>query len=128
MGFDDGEIGAPLASDEIPIGARKMAAVSMESSPPAKPVLGITSVNQTTTPQRKIIPPSTATTVNDSGSDSSKKGPRRVQLITLSTTPATINSTSAAMSNSVTANNSSVTVNRASSHTTPVNTPDIVIP
>jgi len=134
VGFDDDEIGTTLPSHDIPVGARKMEVVNMENSPPSKPVPVITSVNQTTTPQKNITPLTTTTQVNDSSSDK-KAGPRRVQLITLSTTPATINSTSAAInnSNSVATNNLSATVNSsnitgtASSVDTTVTTPDIVI-
>ncbi|XP_065909488.1 chromatin assembly factor 1 subunit B-like [Dysidea avara] len=127
LGFDDGEIGMPLASHEIPVGTRKTATVNMETSPPAKPIPVSTIIDQTT-PQRKIIPPSTTTPV--SGSSSDKKGPRRVQLITLSTTPA---AGAASNSTNVTTNSSSVIVNSSSTpdtsstYTTPVTAPDIVI-
>lgn len=126
--FDDGEIGTPLTSHEVPIGARKMATVTMETSPPIPPV-------EQTTPRRKIIPmtttPVSETTSPVSESCSDKKGPRRVQLITLSTTPAAINSTSAAINNSKSSIvNSSSTTNVTSTHSsdaTPVTAPDIVI-
>lgn len=81
--FADGELGIPLASSELPVGARKMVATNIDVSPSAMPTVVSMPSNNQTTPHREI-----AQVASPAENSSNKKtGPRRVQLITLSTTP-----------------------------------------
>lgn len=79
--FDDGELGVPLASSELPVGARKTATTNDDVSPPTMhtTIIDMPSSNKTT-PHREI------SQIVSSG-PTKKSGPRRVQLITLSNIP-----------------------------------------
>lgn len=83
--FGDGELGVPLTNTELPIGARKVApTTNIDVSPPAMDTaVGMLSSNQTTPHRESVQVASTGT----DGSNRRPGGPRRVQLITLSTTP-----------------------------------------
>ena len=113
--FDSGELGVPLTNSELPVGARRVDSTNMNVSPPTvhTPV-SVPSSNQTT-PHREV---SQVVSHADNSLDgpSRKPGPRRVQLITLSTTPqcvtaaaATTTTTTTTTSNATTQDNTSDT-------------------
>ena len=82
VAFTDDELGVPLASSDLPIGA-KMAATNIDISPPAIPSIASVPSSNQTTPHREIAQEASCA----ENSSNRKAGPRRVQLITLSTTP-----------------------------------------
>jgi len=84
--FDDSELGAPLANNELPVGVTKVAPTNIDVTPPAMDTMPLS--NQTT-PHRGSAQV-TSTTENFTNGSSRKPGPRRVQLITLSTTPKSV--------------------------------------
>ena len=84
--FDGGELGVPLTDSELPVGARRVASTNMDVSPPiVHTPVSVPSSNQTT-PHREVTQVITPAD-NSSDGPNQKPGPRRVQLITLSTTP-----------------------------------------
>ena len=87
--FDNGELGVPLANSELPVGARKMAATNIDFSPPIAHTPVSTPSSNQTTPRREVsqVAPSAENSLDGANR---KPGPRRVQLITLSTTPQSV--------------------------------------
>lgn len=86
--FDNGELGVPLAASELPVGARKVVTTNIDVSPPViHTAVDMPSTNPTT-PHRET--PQVASSSSSSDGLNRKPGPRRVQLITLSTTPQSV--------------------------------------
>lgn len=87
--FDNGELGVPLAASELPVGARKVVTTNIDVSPPViHTAVDMPSTNPTT-PHRET--PQVASSSSSSSDGLNRKpGPRRVQLITLSTTPQSV--------------------------------------
>jgi len=97
--FDSGELGVPLPNSELPVKARRVISeVSPTISPPTvHNVVSVPSNNQTT-PHRENTQV-TSLAENSSEGLNRKSGPRRVQLITLSTIPQGIASSTATSTN-----------------------------
>ena len=100
--FDSGELGVPLPNSELPAKARRVILNNAEVSPTISPptvhnVVSVPSNNQTT-PLRENTQ-ITSLAENSSEGLNRKSGPRRVQLITLSTIPQGIASSTATSTN-----------------------------
>ena len=84
--FDNGELGVPLADSELPVGARRVASTNIDVSPPSVYTAVAMPSNNQTTPSREVAQVASPAESSSDGLNR-KPGPRRVQLITLSTTP-----------------------------------------
>ena len=98
--FDSGELGVPLPNSELSVGARRVTLNNTEVSPEVSPptvhnVVSVPPSDNQTTPHRENTQV-TSLAMNCSEELNRKPGPRRVQLITLSTIPQGIASSSTA--------------------------------
>ena len=121
--FDNGELGVPLIDSELPIGARRTASTNMDISPPTvhTPVSAPSS-NQTT-PHREVTQEKSSTD-NSSDELTRKPGPRRVQLITLSTTPQSV---AAAATDNVTTQDNTTASDTSTITSAPTSANDVII-
>ena len=105
--FDSGELGVPLTDSELPVGARRAALTNTDVSPPAVHTPASVPSSTQTTPHREVTQVKSST--NDSSDGLNRKpGPRRVQLITLSTTPQSVPAAATATSNNATTQDNTI--------------------
>lgn len=104
--FDSGELGVPLTDSELPVGARRATLTNMDVSPPAVHTPTSVPSSSQTTPHREVI--QVKSTDNSSDELNSKSRPRRVQLITLSTTPQSVAAAATATTNNATTQDNTI--------------------